>query len=650
MAAMQPHSAKAPGQGRDHASRKSSAAFAVADRVHVWSNSTHRWIEDGVVREALPADLSTDGSHLLPAGSLRVVFGGGVRMKWVTPQELGATLRRAPGPRPDVRAVPTPLRASSERPGRNQAGADMLAELVAVAARCQQEGRQFLDADFAPIVLGGNVKEWVRPKDISFHSGEVLGGLAGELALLTSAVGLPNLVDPAVDWQLFRGAPMADDVQQGEVGDCWFLSSLAPLAEFQGGVFVRSLLPGQEAISASGVYLVRLCLGGRWHWTLVDDRLPCLGGRSLDHRILAHCETQRLQLWASLIEKAAAKACGSYEGLHLGEAREALSMLTGWPCKTIGFSRRDFDPDILWATLSSSNAAGFLVTCGTFGVKTSSLIPHHIYSVLDVFDLDAPNPGGRRARLVKIRNPQLRDTNSAAKKWNGAWCDSSPLWTPELRNKVGCPEGGTPGVFFMAFGDFIRQFSHCTICRIQSADWHEARETLELPGVQPPELAMSLEVADAAECSLSLSQPEERLRGSRLHKNLSKHMARIGFVVLRLLPGGGLEAVATASLSCDALVSTDCWLQPGRYLVAAAALHRETVPVPVGFACFSSRPVVLGLQSAAGGAWGAARRALGLQQGAFRAPVPMPRPGPAEPHGRPAGPPRHGASWGCAHQ
>ncbi|CAK0815358.1 unnamed protein product [Prorocentrum cordatum] len=648
---MQPHAAKVPGQARDHASRKSSATFAVGDRVHVWSNSTRRWIEDGVVREALPADLSTDGSHLLPAGSLRVVFGGGVRMKWVTPQELGATLRRAPGPsRPDLRAVPTPQRAAAERPERNQAGAEMLAELVAVETRCQQEGRQFVDADFAPVVLGGNVKEWVRPQELSFHSGEVLGGLAGELALLTSAVGLPNLVSPAVDWQLFRGAPTADDVQQGEVGDCWFLSSLAALAEFQGGVFVRSLLPGQESISASGVYMVRLCLGGRWHWTLVDDRLPSLGG-SFNHRILAHCETQRLQLWASLIEKAAAKACGSYEGLHLGEAREALSMLTGWPCKTIGFSRRDFSPDILWATLSSSKKAGFLVACGTFAVRTSSLIPHHIYSVLDVFDLDAPGQDGRRARLVKIRNPQLRDTSSAAKKWNGAWLAPRPSVDSRAAEQGWVPGGRHAGRLLHGVRRFhpaVRALHH--VCRIQSADWHEARETLELPGRQPPELAISIEVADAAECSLSLSQPEERLRGSRLHKHLSKHMARIGFAVLRLLPDGEVEAVAASHLRGDPLVSTDCRLQPGKYLLVAAALHRETVPVPVGFACFSSRPVALGLQSAAGGAWGATRRALRLQQGALRAPVPVPAFGLAEPRGRPARPPQHGAACGCAQQ
>lgn len=77
--------------------------------------------------------------------------------------------------------------------------------------------------------------------------------------------------------KVFRGLPSADDVVQGELGDCWFLSSLAALAEFQEGRWVRALLPCQETLSETGAYVVRLCIGGRWRNIIVDDRLPCIG-------------------------------------------------------------------------------------------------------------------------------------------------------------------------------------------------------------------------------------------------------------------------------------------------------------------------------------------------------------------------------------
>ena len=37
-----------------------------------------------------------------------------------------------------------------------------------------------------------------------------------------------------------------------------------------------------------------------------------------------------------------------------GEAEEALTVLTGWPCETILFEQEEFDPDILWATMCTS--------------------------------------------------------------------------------------------------------------------------------------------------------------------------------------------------------------------------------------------------------------------------------------------------------
>merc|ERR1719401_91609 len=110
-----------------------------------------------------------------------------------------------------------------------------------------------------------------------------------------------------------------------------------------------------------------------------------------------------MQLWASLIEKGFAKACGSYQAIVGGEAGEALSALTGWPCTLIRFDRPDFDPDILWATLCSARDAEFLMTCSTRSVKASSLMPDHVYSLMSVYE--AADAARGSVRLVKIRNP-----------------------------------------------------------------------------------------------------------------------------------------------------------------------------------------------------------------------------------------------------
>ena len=71
---------------------------------------------------------------------------------------------------------------------------------------------------------------------------------------------------------------------------------------------------------------VRLCLAGAWHTVLIDDVFP-VNGLSC----LAYLKAARRQLWAPLIEKAAAKLHGSYEALAGGTFSEAFSLLTGCP-------------------------------------------------------------------------------------------------------------------------------------------------------------------------------------------------------------------------------------------------------------------------------------------------------------------------------
>jgi len=439
----------------------------------------------------------------------------------------------------------------------------MLRELGQVKQACRLGGHCFTDATFQ-LSLNSKVTAVLRPQQIARHEGR----------------------PPTPDWRLFRGMPCADDVQQGELGDCWFLSSLAALAEFQEGRFVHALLPGQEALSATGAYLVRLCLGGRWRGVVVDDKFPCIGG-GMYYTQLAYCVTKRQQLWASVIEKGFAKVCGCYEAIRGGEATEALEMLTGWPCTMLILGQPDFDPELLWAALCSSRDAAFLMTCSTKKVNNQSLESDHVYSLMDVQEVT--DAKGNLVRLLKIRNPHARS------KWEGAWSDSSHLWTPQLRQELGCPEGGNPQVFFMPFEDFLREFAHCTICRIRSSEWHEAREPVRLPGGgEVPCVGVEVEAFEVTECCISLVQPGVRMRDGPFQPRLEGPLASMGFVLLPLQsPGKGPPAaVAAAQLRHAATVSCDCWLQVGRYMLVPLSMHRGPA-LDATWAFVSSRRVKL---------------------------------------------------------
>ena len=102
-----------------------------------------------------------------------------------------------------------------------------------------------------------------------------------------------------------------DDVQQGSLGDCYFLSALSVLAEVPDRIHRLFILEGiseddksisGEELRALGCYRIRLCIGGEWKTVTIDDRLPC---RLVDGELkplFSHChETQ--DFWVSLLEK-----------------------------------------------------------------------------------------------------------------------------------------------------------------------------------------------------------------------------------------------------------------------------------------------------------------------------------------------------------
>eukprot|EP00435_Cladocopium_sp_Y103_P072764 s1043_g41.t1 len=193
----------------------------------------------------------------------------------------------------------------------------------------------------------------------------------------------------------------------------------------------QRLLPEQKSLDEAGVYLVRLWLGGCWRDIIVDDRLPCIGNGRSTYYQLAYCSTRRCQLWASVIEKGFAKACGSYQAIAGGEAEEALTVLTGWPCQTILFDEEDFDADILWATMCTSREAKFLMT----DIRAAGLVPNHAYSLIDV--LDVLDPGGDRVRLLKIRNPHAKDPPDGERLRKGIMGQNCRPGKPQILDDFG---------------------------------------------------------------------------------------------------------------------------------------------------------------------------------------------------------------------
>lgn len=77
-----------------------------------------------------------------------------------------------------------------------------------------------------------------------------------------------------------------NDIKQGEIGNCYFLSALSSLAERPDRIL---RLFEDQVINDPGCYYVRVCVDGIWRYIMIDDYTPC----SLNNRpVFAQSRTE----------------------------------------------------------------------------------------------------------------------------------------------------------------------------------------------------------------------------------------------------------------------------------------------------------------------------------------------------------------------
>merc|ERR1719397_684214 len=68
----------------------------------------------------------------------------------------------------------------------------------------------------------------------------------------------------------------SDHIKQGQLGDCYFLTSLSLMATRPGLLDKLILTPH---INNAGIYKIRFCHDGQWKVITVDDRVPFIKHR-----------------------------------------------------------------------------------------------------------------------------------------------------------------------------------------------------------------------------------------------------------------------------------------------------------------------------------------------------------------------------------
>lgn len=283
----------------------------------------------------------------------------------------------------------------------------------------------------------------------------------------------------------------SSDVQQGANGDCWFIAAVASICS-NPSLMEKICVERDEECGVYGFVFYR---DGDWIWTVVDDNLylkspdfevfgddyDASGTKERKYKkneqtgsdalYFASCADQN-ETWLPLLEKAYAKIHGDYYSIAGGISGEAVEDLTGGVTTKV-LTNRILSKERLWKELVQVNKE-FLFSASSpdsFGDDSDSrkgLALNHAYSVIKA--VEEEDEGGKKHRLVLIRNPWGKRNWAGSGEWNGPWSDGAKEWTPYWMHKLNY-RFGDDGLFWMSYDDLQKRFELLDRTRLFDEKW-----------------------------------------------------------------------------------------------------------------------------------------------------------------------------------
>jgi hypothetical protein len=293
--------------------------------------------------------------------------------------------------------------------------------------------KMFVDADFPPAKWNINFK------------GKVMLAAKRPCQLQRNAVFSPN-----DEFNLF-------DIDQGQLGDCYFISALAALT-CKKGLVAKMVTFKDEKL---GKYTFKFFKNGRPVFVTVDDLLP-VDSSGTPSGARSNIENH---FWVPILEKAYAKLHGGYEQIGQGgqPCDSILEMIGGTeyspPCKSA---------NAVFKTLTTNFDNTVLCCFSDLPPKMKAeetndkgVVKMHAYSIMQATEIKIPEDN-KTYRLIKIRNPW----GNAA--WKGEFCDKHKSWTPGLKSalKVEPWLQAEEGIFWMTPEDFVQEFCYLSGVKI----------------------------------------------------------------------------------------------------------------------------------------------------------------------------------------
>jgi len=363
--------------------------------------------------------------------------------------------------------------------------------------RPNYEITEFIDEKFPPIQ---NSFAWVEPE------GEVERDLTDEEKITISSFNLWVRVRDIFkhnDFTLFEKFDI-EDINQGEIGNCYFLSTISAIAEY-GDRYKEIFISKNK--SENGCYEIRLLVNGVPKIIVLDDYFPVKKNKISFY--LAH--SKQKEIWVNLLEKAWAKINGSYASTIAGLPSEAFGVLTEAPC--FSFSNRKYTQDEMWKIISNADREQYIICTNSKGdvPEMTGIVRGHAYTIVSAYEF-------KNIRLLKLRNPW------GSYEWSGDYSDKSDKWDEELRNFVNF-KNQDDGIFFMKIEDFLNYFPYTFICKYKNNYFYEYKKFQQSD--RDSFVACKFTVRDNTHAVFTLHQKQQRF-----FRKIKNYKATYGSIIL----------------------------------------------------------------------------------------------------------------------
>ena len=257
-----------------------------------------------------------------------------------------------------------------------------------------------------------------------------------------------RVTDILPKWELFKDNVEFDDVKQGSLGDCYFLSSITALSEYP--FLIREKFRTRR-FNEEGYYEIVYFIDGEWQIVFLDDYFPY----DPEKKNFAFATPNDNELWAILLEKGWAKINGGYTNIIGGIVSEPIGALTGFPTEFL--SHKELEQNEIFKKIEEGDKEGNIMSSASRGddeVEEMQLVKGHAYTLISAKKWEE-----RNIYLLKLRNPWGEG------EWNGNWSDDSQCWTDEYKKYFNY-KLSNEGIFWIDISDYIDNFDSTYICHI----------------------------------------------------------------------------------------------------------------------------------------------------------------------------------------